>query len=451
MVRDLMGGLKPTQLDQIEGRYRAFNLVSLNIPWLLPHYMAKHSSNFVGKEFKAVLQSAPFVLFEFIDDPERLAWVALCQLAPLVFQTHIDDMESYLTLLRFHIEKFLYYIFKITAQWVNKPKFHMLLHLLDSIERFGPASLYATEKFKSYNGTLRKAAVHSNRQSPGKDIAKSFASYKCIRHLTCGGWFKDPKDSTRYITAAPSVGNMFLERPSLQKTMDYNHLAHIGREGVFPRVINTKVTAPDTIPAGLQKHLPGRRILQLGAIQWTPHRVLKKGVFVLVRLGNSAEGTALTVGCIDHVWEATFRGRVSFWVCYTEYGRGGVDSYYQMRSVKKSTTHKYVHIKGIESTINVQHNCHAGGCQVSPTGRVRIEREDSEENNNIVVHGDTDEYVVNSGELNSTQVLRTWVDVPRGGEEIGDLIPALNKGLATWLQAAGESDDDEVLDNPSHR
>ncbi|OAV95884.1 hypothetical protein PTTG_26547 [Puccinia triticina 1-1 BBBD Race 1] len=187
LVRDLMGRMKAAQLRLIEGRYRAFNTTGLNIPSLSPYYMAKHSFNFIGKEFKMVLQSAPFVLFGFMGEADRLVWIALCQLAPLVFQTHIDDMDEYLTLLRFHIQKFLYYLFKITGQWANKPKFHMLLHLPESIRRFGPAPLFATKKFESFNGVLRNASVHSNRQSPGKDIATTFANSKALRHLICGG------------------------------------------------------------------------------------------------------------------------------------------------------------------------------------------------------------------------------------------------------------------------
>ncbi|OAV95433.1 hypothetical protein PTTG_26678 [Puccinia triticina 1-1 BBBD Race 1] len=70
LVLDLMGRMKPTQLAIIEGRYRAFNTASLNIPSLSPYYMAKHSSNYVGKEFKVVLQSAPFVLFEFMGEDD---------------------------------------------------------------------------------------------------------------------------------------------------------------------------------------------------------------------------------------------------------------------------------------------------------------------------------------------------------------------------------------------
>ncbi|KAI9616612.1 hypothetical protein H4Q26_011011 [Puccinia striiformis f. sp. tritici PST-130] len=40
------------------------------------------------------------------------------------------------------------YIIQDSAQWVNKAKFHMLLHLPESILRYGPASLFATEKLK---------------------------------------------------------------------------------------------------------------------------------------------------------------------------------------------------------------------------------------------------------------------------------------------------------------
>ncbi|OAV88544.1 hypothetical protein PTTG_28998 [Puccinia triticina 1-1 BBBD Race 1] len=170
MVRDLMGQMKPADLGLIEGRYRAFNTSSLNIPSLSVYYMAKHSSNFVGKEFKIVLQTAPFVLFEFMDNAERDAWSALCQLAPLIFQTKTEEMSLYLCDIQFHIHKLLYYIFKITAQWVNKPKLNMLLHLPESIKRFGPAGLYATEKMESFNGVLRNAAIYSNRQSPGQTL-----------------------------------------------------------------------------------------------------------------------------------------------------------------------------------------------------------------------------------------------------------------------------------------
>jgi hypothetical protein len=135
-----------------------------------PYYLTKHYSNLIGKDFKVAVQAAPFVLFEYMSEDKRLVWSALCQLAPLVFQTHIADMDVYQVSLQQLIRVFIYHLIKTTAQWANKPKIHMLLH-------FGPAALFATEKFESYNDVLRKSSIHSNCQSPGKHIGNSFANF----------------------------------------------------------------------------------------------------------------------------------------------------------------------------------------------------------------------------------------------------------------------------------
>jgi hypothetical protein len=65
----------------------------------------------------------------------------------------------------------------------------MLLHLPESILWFGPASLFATEKFESYNGILWNASIHSNRHSPGQDIDATFSNYHSFRQIISGGIF----------------------------------------------------------------------------------------------------------------------------------------------------------------------------------------------------------------------------------------------------------------------
>jgi hypothetical protein len=199
-------------------------------------------------------------------------------------------MDSYISDLRFHIQKFLYYIIKITARWVNKPKFHMLLHLPDSIERFGPASLFAAEKFESYNGVLRNASIHSNRQSPGKDIAVTFANYKVLRHLMCGGLIRHPKKPGKYVSAAAAVSQLFVDNPSIQRSMDYNDLLAQG-DSKFPHPVNAPLAPADKgrVPAPLKLHLPGREFFQLKEIQLNAHRTLQKGAFFLVSGGFSTQ------------------------------------------------------------------------------------------------------------------------------------------------------------------
>jgi hypothetical protein len=278
-----MKGLPAGVVPEVMARYESFDTKGLNVPSMRPYYLTKHYSNLIGKDFKVAVQAAPFVLFEYMSEDERFVWSALCQLAPLVFQTHIADMDAYQISLRQLIRVFIYHLIKTTAQWVNKPKIHMLLHLADSILRFGPAALFVTEKFESYNGVLRKSSIHSNRQSPGKDIGISFANFRILRHLASGGFFFN-HIANAYQTASAKVLELFANSPSVQKSMGYNteNLDHpipfkptVGGHR-FRKAKNVN------IPADLATQLPGHTFKQLPGIHLTRKDVLRVGSFVLV-------------------------------------------------------------------------------------------------------------------------------------------------------------------------
>jgi hypothetical protein len=72
------------------------------------------------------------------------------------------------------------------------------------IRRFGPAILFATEGFESFNAVIRAKSIHSNRQAPSRDIAQGFAQGSRIRHILSGGYIvqhppehaKEPQSST---------------------------------------------------------------------------------------------------------------------------------------------------------------------------------------------------------------------------------------------------------------
>jgi hypothetical protein len=92
-------------------------------------------------------------------------------------------------LLDHEIKYFLLCAARWTTRWFNKPKFHIFLHLPDHVRRFGPAILFATEAFESFNAIIRAKSVHSNRHAPSRDIAQAFAQGNRIRHLLSGGCF----------------------------------------------------------------------------------------------------------------------------------------------------------------------------------------------------------------------------------------------------------------------
>jgi hypothetical protein len=90
------------------------------------------------------------------------------------------------------------------------------LHLTEHIRRFGPAILFATEAFESFNAIIRAKSVHSNRHAPSRDIALAFAQSNRIRHLLSGGKFdiQSLADNTALdsgATATPVMPNVHPE------------------------------------------------------------------------------------------------------------------------------------------------------------------------------------------------------------------------------------------------
>jgi hypothetical protein len=109
------------------------------------------------------------------------------------------------------ITEFLYLVICWTPRWFNKPKFHFILHLPAHIQRFGPAVLFATETFESYNAIIRGKSVHSNRLAPSWDIALTFTQYSRVRHLLSGGrhFFRESEQSRKYLQSfGPSHTNL---------------------------------------------------------------------------------------------------------------------------------------------------------------------------------------------------------------------------------------------------
>ncbi|KAH9822967.1 hypothetical protein DFH28DRAFT_1048547 [Melampsora americana] len=235
LFRDTMKTIKPgkaggNKYNDLSARWRSFNTKGLKIPPIQPNTLIQFFQSLVGKEFRTVLQSVPFVIYEHITEKMRHLWTALCLLGSFVFQTAISDIDTYLTELDNHVDMFLNQLVSISAQWVNKPKFHMLIHLKYSIRRFGPPCLVATEKFESFNGKTRDASVHSNRQSPGNDIAYTFLTGLMLRILLSGTSFFD-RDLQSRVVAGHHVRSLLSKIPELAQAMGLN--PNVGRDQIY--------------------------------------------------------------------------------------------------------------------------------------------------------------------------------------------------------------------------
>jgi len=279
LVHDFMSSNKDKNI-QIQAYWAAFNTDSLNIPYIKPAYMVRYYGSMIGKDFKVILQAAPFVFFPLMNEEERRLWFSLCYLGSIIFQTKISDLDAYISELKKHIDIFMFNISKMSAKWSNKPKYHMLTHLPESVKRFGPPSLFASEKFESYNSVLREASVHSNQHSPGRDIANTFSNYQIMRLILSGGQIYNKKDKV-FFKPSDKVAQVFQNHIQIQHLMGMN-------EG-FPRkypVLRVKKVPDDDIaplPSYLKTYYPLKKFRQIFSINTSEYEVVKKGTFVQVR------------------------------------------------------------------------------------------------------------------------------------------------------------------------
>lgn len=221
LYRTIMSNVSDKEQALMGARWKAFDRSGLNIQAIQPSQMVNHSSILAGREFRTVVQAAPFVFFNHLGSKERFLWLLLGRLCSYVFQTAISDMKTYLEELKVSVNCFLNHLTSMTGQWTNKPKFHMLTHLVDSVERFGPPSLVSSERFESHNGVTRAASVHSNHLSPGRDIATSRNNERLLRALLSGATLYDA-DLQTHTRAGPAVRKLFQDKPHIQQMFGFN-------------------------------------------------------------------------------------------------------------------------------------------------------------------------------------------------------------------------------------
>jgi hypothetical protein len=69
LVIDFMQSVKDKH-SQLEAYWNSFDIKSLNIDYIKPDDMIRHVASLVGKDYKAILQAAPFVFLIPLMDEE---------------------------------------------------------------------------------------------------------------------------------------------------------------------------------------------------------------------------------------------------------------------------------------------------------------------------------------------------------------------------------------------
>ncbi|KAG8719403.1 hypothetical protein FRC09_011168 [Ceratobasidium sp. 395] len=163
--RDAVSRQKGDGKEVLKARINSLDVSGLGLAQLRGATLVQYAGSLTGRDFRAIVQIGPLVLHGLVPECVYEAWLALAHVAPLVFQQDIEDIDDY-----------------------------------THIRRFGPAVLFATETFESYNFVIRLQSIHSNRHAPSHDIGRAFSRLQSVRHLVSGGWITQKPDSmTRQI------------------------------------------------------------------------------------------------------------------------------------------------------------------------------------------------------------------------------------------------------------
>ncbi|KAI5988854.1 hypothetical protein F5J12DRAFT_728064 [Pisolithus orientalis] len=124
----------------------------LNAPSLNADYICNYKGSLIGKHFKSLAQVMLFVIYDLVPQSIIDRWTIIGELVVFLWHMQIDNLKVYLAKLSQTIEDFL----NVTATCapsilISKPKFHFLVHLPAYICRFGPAIVFSTEHYESFN------------------------------------------------------------------------------------------------------------------------------------------------------------------------------------------------------------------------------------------------------------------------------------------------------------
>ncbi|KAL5488817.1 hypothetical protein EMCRGX_G017821 [Ephydatia muelleri] len=173
LLREEMPLLSKGQKAEILAILKAFHTSGFSVK--LYGNVCYYYQCFCGRDFKAWVQMALFIIGPYLNDGELAVWKSFCKIAySKFFAPSLSDewrclCQTFVNTVKQHMPHLL-----------QKQKVHLMLHLVECMHDFGPTSAFNAERFELFNSKVRAYNVFSNRLSSSRDIAQHFAA---IQHL----------------------------------------------------------------------------------------------------------------------------------------------------------------------------------------------------------------------------------------------------------------------------
>lgn len=94
--RDAVSRQDSAGKEKLKARLSSLDVSGLGTSQIHGQTFVQYAGSLVGRDFRVVLQVAPAVLEGLIPSSHYEGWLALCKLAPLLFQPEIQDRVSYM-------------------------------------------------------------------------------------------------------------------------------------------------------------------------------------------------------------------------------------------------------------------------------------------------------------------------------------------------------------------
>ncbi|THH18949.1 hypothetical protein EUX98_g8870 [Antrodiella citrinella] len=362
--------------------------------------LVQYAGSLTGRDFRAIAQVAPFVLYGLVPPKCYDAWLSLSALVPLIWQPEIPDIDAHLRQLTVAVKNFL----AATARWTP-------------------------QAFESFNAVIRAQSVHSNRQAPSFDIAKAFAHGNRIRHLLSGGFIRERRPESRPVARSPSLSSSFHVADSVWRKAGTAALQLVATRNVMTGYLGLNErdqtrwghVIPDSKTPACTFHetLSGQRFpdsmqltpaeLKLPLCKTSKAMVLLNGdscplgQYILYRSPGAARGSVPLIGCVREILQqvttVNFRQSMPDAILVQRYQSTGNVDPYNMPGVMPEEEYDFLPPQNILCTANVQHQCAKFECEDSAFVFIRQERQLSDQTRPVIEHKEAQHLVLNTARM----------------------------------------------------
>ncbi|KAH9927295.1 uncharacterized protein B0H18DRAFT_907557, partial [Fomitopsis serialis] len=408
---------KQGQWAIFQARLNSLDQSGLDIPNIMADYICRYRGSLIGKHFKTISQVIAFAAVGLVGQKLQDAWHAIGRLVVLIWETEIHDLKSYTDELRSVIQDVQDSAAALSPSLLTlKSKFHILLHLPEHILRFGPALLFSTERYESFNRIFRLCSIHSNRQAPSRDIAVAFANQDRCRHVMTGGFWHDSKQK-KWVSASPAVIDHLKESPHDARLLGVA-VVRTPQPGTmtFPPLSRSEPNSARDLTWSQTKAMqlaPGNE-MRIGLWRAAQTLVTKTGdtaregseVLIHDRLGDSdASGSLLFGSVIQLLAPISPEARPAVVVRLSTL-QSHVHNLLKLPVLERTGPVKYFDAQDIVCVVNIQHDCATQGCIADAREALRQEREETSRTRAIIRHRDTTTFIINMHSIHNRQYLK---------------------------------------------